>query len=90
MCNPSITGGEQNPFNPTGYDYMFITVPKIEDALSGTQDSLVIHPELLKSYLVPALWQRTGLLYTMYKRIGGVLAPIEGTVKVIKGIGYRE
>ena len=89
MLNPSVTGGEQNPFNPDTADYMFISVPKIEDAM-GTQDSLIIHPELLKSYVVPALWQRTGILYTMYKRIGGVIAPVEGTVKVIKGFGYRE
>lgn len=89
MLNPSVTGGEQNPFNPNAYDYMFITVPTIEDAM-GTQDSLIIHPELLKSYVVPALWQRTGILYTMYKRIGGVIAPVEGTVKVITGFGYRE
>lgn len=89
MLNPSVTGGEQNPFNPNTYDYMFITVPTIEDAM-GTQDSLVIHPELLKSYVVPALWQRTGILYTMYKRIGGVIAPVEGTVKVITGFGYAE
>ena len=89
MLNPSITGGEQNPFNPNHYDYMFITVPTIEDAM-GTQGSLVIHPELLKSYVVPALWQRTGVLYTMYKRIGGVIAPVEGTVKVITGFGYAE
>lgn len=83
MCNPNT------PFNPTDYDMTFITVPKIEDALSGIQDSLVIHPELLKSYLVPALWQRTGLLYTMYKRVGGIIAPIAGTVKVVKGLGYQ-
>ena len=89
MLNPSVTGGEQNPFNPNTYDYMFITVPTIEDAM-GTQDSLVIHPELLKSYVVPALWQRTGILYTVYKRIGGVIAPVEGTVKVITGFGYAE
>ena len=88
MCNPS-TATETNPFNPTNQDMMFITVPKIQDALSGEQDSLVIHPELLKSYLVPALWQRTGLLYTMYKRIGGIIAPVEGTVKVVKGFGYQ-
>ena len=89
MLNPSVTGGEQNPFNPNAYDYMFITVPTIEDAM-GSQDSLIIHPELLKSYVVPALWQRTGILYTMYKRIGGVIAPVEGTVKVVTGFGYRE
>ena len=89
MLNPSVTGGEQNPFNPDTADYLFISVPTIEDAM-GQQDSLIIHPELLKSYVVPALWQRNGLLYTMYKRVGGVIAPIEGTVKVIKGFGYKE
>ena len=88
MLNPSVPSGEKNPFNPNSYDYMFITVPKIEDAM-GVQDSLIIHPELLKSYVVPALWQRSGILYTMYKRIGGVIAPVEGTVKVITGFGYR-
>ena len=88
MLNPSIPRGEQNPFNPNPYDFMFITVPTIEDAM-GTQDSLVIHPELLKSYIVPALWQRTGILYTQYKRIGGVIAPVEGTVKVITGFGFK-
>lgn len=83
MCNPNT------PFNPSNYDMCFMTVPKITDALTGTQDSLIIHPELLKSYMVPALWQRTGLLYTMYKRIGGVIAPIEGTVKVVQGLGVQ-
>ena len=83
MCNPNT------PFNPSSYDMCFMTVPKITDALTGTQDSLIIHPELLKSYMVPALWQRTGLLYTMYKRIGGVIAPIQGTVKVVQGLGIQ-
>ena len=83
MCNPNT------PFNPSNYDMCFMTVPKITDALTGAQDSLIIHPELLKSYMVPALWQRTGLLYTMYKRIGGVIAPIEGTVKVVQGLGIQ-
>lgn len=83
MCNPNT------PFNPSNYDMCFMTVPKISDALTGEQDSLVIHPELLKSYMVPALWQRTGLLYTMYKRIGGIIAPVEGTVKVVQGLGYQ-
>ena len=84
MCNPNT------PFNPSNYDMCFMTVPKITDALTGTQDSLIIHPELLKSYMVPALWQRTGLLYTMYKRIGGVIAPIQGTVKVVQGLGIQD
>ena len=81
MCNP------RTPFNPSNADMMFITTPKIEDALTGVQDSLIIHPLLIKQYIVPALWQRTGLLYTQYKRIGGVIAPIEGTVKTLQGFG---
>lgn len=83
MLNPNT------PFNPSDSDMCFITTPVIEDALSGRQDSLIIHPELLKSYMVPALWQRTGILYTMYKRIGGVIAPVAGTVKVVQGLGYQ-
>ena len=83
MCNPNT------PFNPSNYDMCFMTVPKISDALTGVQDSLIIHPELLKSYMVPALWQRTGLLYTMYKRVGGIIAPVEGTVKVVQGLGWQ-
>lgn len=88
MLNPTISGGEANPFNPNNYDLFVMTVPSIKDAM-GEQDSLIIHPELLKSYVVPALWQRTGMLYTMYKRIGGVIAPVEGTVKVLAGFGYQ-
>jgi hypothetical protein len=37
MLNPSISGGEQNPFNPNNYDYFVITVPSIKDAM-GEQD----------------------------------------------------
>lgn len=88
MLNPT-TDAEVNPFNPDKVDYMFITVPTIEDAM-GTQDSLIIHPQLLDNYIVPALWQRSGLLYTSYKRIGGVIAPVAGTVKVIRGCGFNK
>ena len=88
MLNPT-TDAEVNPFNPDKVDYMFITVPTIEDAM-GTQDSLIIHPQLLDNYIVPALWQRSGLLYTSYKRIGGIIAPVEGSVKVLRGFGFSK
>ena len=81
MCNP------RTPFNPSDYDIAFMTVPTISDALTGEQSSLVIHPELIKNYMIPALWQRSGILYTAFRRIGGILAPIEGTVKVVMGLG---
>lgn len=83
MLNPN------SPFNPNPYDMAFMCVPRISDALSGEQGSLIIHPELLKNYTVPALWQRSGLLYTSYKRIGGIIAPVEGTVKCIMGLGVN-
>ena len=42
MLNPSISGGEQNPFNPEAKDYMFITTPTIEDALSSLRNNLYV------------------------------------------------
>ena len=56
MCNANT------PFNPTDYDLTFITVPAIKDEFNGTQDSLVIVPELVKNWIVPALRQRTGVI----------------------------
>lgn len=84
MLNPNT------PWNPNSYDLMFMTVPSISDALTGVQDSLVIHPELLKNYVVPALWQRSGILMSRYRRVGGIIAPIEGTVRCIAGIGKAD
>lgn len=84
MLNPNT------PFNPLPYDVAFMCVPRISDALSGEQGSLIIHPELLKNYTVPALWQRSGLLYTSYKRISGIIAPVEGTVKCVLGLGVQQ
>lgn len=82
MLNPNT------PFNPNPYDLAFMTVPSITDAM-GTQDSLIIHPELLKNYVVPPLPTRNGILYTSYKRIGSIIAPIENTVGVVRGLGYQ-
>lgn len=75
------------PFNPNNYDLMIITVPSVKSALED-QHGLVISPEVLKQFIVPPLYQRGGLLYTMYKRVGGIIAPVENTVRVYSGVGY--
>ena len=78
----------ETPFNTDTSDLFIMTVPEADSAM-GEQQGLVIAPEPLKQFIVPPMYQRGGFLYTMIKRVGGVLAPIEGTVKVIRGFGYQ-
>ena len=78
---------ENTPFNPNDYDLFIMTVPSVDSALES-QSGLVISPELMSQFIVPPLYQRSGLLYTMYKRIGGIIAPVENTVKVLGGVGF--
>ena len=78
----------ETPFNTDNSDLFIMTVPEADSAM-GEQQGLVIAPEPLKQFIVPPMYQRGGFLYTMIKRVGGVLAPIEGTVKVIRGFGYQ-
>lgn len=75
------------PFNPNNHDLFVITVPSVSSALED-QQGLVIAPEVLKQFIVPPLYQRGGMLYTMYKRVGGIIAPVENTVRVYSGVGY--
>ena len=75
------------PYNTASSDLMFITVPAIKSAW-GEDTGLVIAPEVLKRFIVPAFAQRSGTLFTMYKRVAGVIAPIGNTVKCIRGFGY--
>ena len=76
------------PFNPNPYDLFIITVPSVRSALED-QHGLVISPEVLKQFIIPPLYQRGGLLYTMYKRVGGIIAPVENTVRVYSGVGWQ-
>ena len=76
------------PFNPNASDLLVMTVPSIASAM-GDQQGLVIAPETLSQFVVPPMYQRGGLLYTMYKRIGSIIAPIENTVKVYRGVGVQ-
>jgi hypothetical protein len=76
------------PFNPNAYDLFVITVPSVRSALED-QHGLVISPEVLKQFIIPPLYQRGGLLYTMYKRVGGIIAPVANTVRVYSGVGKQ-
>ena len=75
------------PFNPEDTDLFIITVPSVKSALED-QTGLVISPEVLSQYIVPPMYQRGGMLYTMYKRVGGIIAPVVNTVRVWRGVGY--
>ena len=81
--------GIVNPFNPNKYDLTFFTFPAVDSAM-GEQKGLVMLPEPLSNFIVPPVWSRQGMLHTMYKRVGGLIAPIEGTVHCIQGLGYAE
>lgn len=86
VCDPMLD--PNNDFNDTDDDLFIITVPSVGSALED-QSGLVISPEPLKRFILPAIYQRSGLLYTMYKRVGGIIAPVENTVKVYSGVGYK-
>lgn len=76
------------PFNPNNYDLFIITTPKIDSDLDGESDGLVIAPVVLDQFIVPPMYQRSGMLYTMYKRVGGIIAPVEDTIRAWRGVGY--
>lgn len=86
VADPMLDPG--TPFNSSSADYMIITAPSVRSAFED-QQGLVIAPNILDSFIVPPLYQRGGLLYTMYKRVAGVIAPIEHTVKVYAGVGVQ-
>lgn len=85
VCDPMLD--PETPFNEDDTDLFIITVPSVSSALED-QTGLVIAPEPLKRFVLPAIYQRSGLLYSMYKRVGGIIAPVENTVKVWRGFGY--
>ena len=77
------------PFNTSANDLFIITVPSIDSDLDGGADGLVIAPVPLEQFIVPPMYQRSGLLYTMYKRVGGIIAPVENTIRVWAGFGKQ-
>jgi hypothetical protein len=76
------------PWNAANSDLTFITFPSIKSALDPQED-VVIAPVAIENFLLPNFPQRDGLQRTMLKRVGGVIAPITGTIQVIRGFGAQ-
>lgn len=76
------------PWNDNASDLMFITFPSVKSALEP-MDSLVISPVAIENFILPSYPQRDGLLRTMLKRVGSTIAPVSGTVKILRGIGVQ-
>jgi hypothetical protein len=87
LPDPMLAPG--TPWNPGDTDLMFITFPAIQSSLDGAQD-LIMAPVAIENYILPNVWPgRDGLLRTMLKRVGSLIAPVEDTVKIIRGFGVN-
>jgi hypothetical protein len=87
LPDPMLAPG--TPWNPGDEDLMFITFPAIQSSMEGVQD-LIMAPVAIENYILPNVWPgRDGLLRTMMKRIGSLIAPVEGTVKIVRGFGVN-
>lgn len=76
------------PWNTAASDLMFITFPTLKSALEP-QESVVIAPTAIESFILPNFPNRDGMQRTMLKRIGSLIAPITGTVKIVRGFGVQ-
>jgi hypothetical protein len=77
------------PWNNQDTDLMYITFPAIQSSMEGAQD-LIMAPVAIDNYILPNVWPgRDGLLRTMLKRIGSIIAPVEGTVQIVRGFGVN-
>jgi hypothetical protein len=52
-------------------------------------DSLILAPVAIENFILPSYPQRDGLLRTQLKRVGNVIAPVEKTIKIIRGMGVQ-
>ena len=46
-------------------------------------------PVAIENFVLPSFPQRDGLQRTMLRRIGSVIAPINGTIKIVRGFGVQ-
>ena len=76
------------PWNPNPSDLMFITFPTVKSAM-GDMDSLVVAPVPIENFVLPNFPQRDGLQRTMLSRLGSIIAPVDGTIKIIRGYGIQ-
>ena len=79
-----------NPFNKDDTDLMYVTFPEFHSDLEGTGlVDVVMAPVAFDNMVLPYFYgnSRDGQGRTMIKRIGSVLCPVEGAIKIIRGIG---
>ena len=84
------TNGIINPWNSYDTDLMYITFPEFQSDLSGTGlTDVVMAPTAISNMVLPYFYgaSRDGLGRTMLKRVGSIICPVDGAVKVIRGIG---
>jgi hypothetical protein len=78
------------PFNPTDEDLMFVTFPALQSEFEDNNQltDLVMMPKLISRMVLPsAPGYREGVVRTALKRIGSLLCPVKGLVRVITGMG---
>jgi hypothetical protein len=82
--------GLYNPFNTDDTDLMYVTFPEFQSDLEeGGLTDVVMAPVAISNMVLPYFYgnSRDGQGRTMLKRIGSVLCPVDGAVKIIRGIG---
>jgi hypothetical protein len=78
------------PFNPTDEDLMFVTFPTLQSEFEDNNQltDLVMMPKLISRMVLPsAPGYREGVVRTALKRVGSLLCPVKGLVRVITGMG---
>jgi hypothetical protein len=78
------------PFNPTDEDLMFVTFPSLQSEFEDNNQltDLVMMPKLISRMVLPsAPGYREGVVRTALKRIGSLLCPVAGLVRVVTGMG---
>lgn len=79
-----------NPFNDDDTDLMYVTFPEFHSDMSDTGlTDVVMAPVAFDNMVLPYFYgnSRDGQGRTMIKRVGSILCPVDGAVKVIRGIG---
>lgn len=78
----------QTPWNQNDSDLMFITFPTVKSAMED-MTSLVMAPVAMERFMLPYFPQRDGLQRTMMSRLGSLIAPVTGTIKIVRGFGVQ-
>jgi hypothetical protein len=80
------------PFNSTDEDLMVVTFPSLQSEFEDNNQltDLVMMPKLISRMILPsAPGFREGTVRTALKRIGSLLCPVAGTVRVVTGMGIN-